>query len=68
VPYYWSLETGEYATDFAFTSAEELARVYPLLVEHARTTLHSTDLLRFMGYRVRQDGKPREDPGWVAWF
>jgi hypothetical protein len=61
VPYYWSLETGEYATDFAFRSTEDLARIYPLLVEHARTTLRSTDLLRFMGYRVRQDGKPRED-------
>jgi hypothetical protein len=58
VPYYWSLESGEYATDFAFGSAEELARIYPMLVEHARTTLHSTDLLRFMGYRVRQDGRP----------
>lgn len=58
VPYYWSLETGEYATDFAFCSKEDLACVYPLLVEHARTTLHSTDLLRFMGYRVRQDGMP----------
>jgi hypothetical protein len=61
VPYYWSLESGEYATDFAFRSKEDLARIYPLLVEHARTTLRSTDLLRFMGYRVRQDGKPRED-------
>jgi hypothetical protein len=61
VPYYWSMETGEYATDFAFRSAEDLARLYPMLVEHARTTLRSTDLLRFMGYRVRQDGKPRED-------
>jgi hypothetical protein len=58
VPYYWSMETGEYATDFAFRSAEDLARIYPLLVEHARTTLRSTDLLRFMGYRVRQDGMP----------
>jgi hypothetical protein len=59
VPYYWSLETGEYATDFAFQSVAELARLYPALVEHARTTLRSPDLLRFMGYRVRQDGRPR---------
>ena len=28
VPYYWSVETGEYATDFAFRSAEELQRVF----------------------------------------
>jgi hypothetical protein len=61
VPYYWSLETGEYATDFAFRSEEELQRIYPLLVEHARTILKSPDLLRFMGYRVRKDGKPHEE-------
>jgi hypothetical protein len=68
VPYYWSLESGEYATDFAFGSVESLQRVYhSLLVEHARTTLRSTDLLRFMGYRVRQDDKPSEDlPGEVT--
>jgi hypothetical protein len=60
VPYYWSLESGEYATDFAFRSAEDLAGIYPRLVEHARTTLRSTDLLRFMGYRVRQDGMPHQ--------
>ena len=61
VPYYWSVETAEYATDYAFASADALARLYPRLVQHSMTTLQSTDLLRFMGYRVRQDGKPRED-------
>ena len=61
VPYYWSVETAEYATDFAFASAADLARLYPRLVQHALTTLQSTDVLRFMGYRVRQDGKPREN-------
>jgi hypothetical protein len=61
VPYYWSVESGEYATDFAFASATDLGRLYPRLVHHAVATLQSTDLLRFMGYRVRQDGKPRED-------
>ena len=61
VPYYWSVETAEYATDYAFASSVDLARLYPRLVQHSITTLQSTDLLRFMGYRVRQDGKPRED-------
>jgi hypothetical protein len=61
VPYYWSVETGEYATDIAFRSAEELGRVYPLLVRQAVTTLRGVDVLRFMGYRVRQDGRPRAD-------
>jgi hypothetical protein len=35
-----------------------LAKLYPQLVEHSRGTLQATDLLRFMGYRVRQDGNP----------
>jgi hypothetical protein len=61
VPYYWSVESAEYATDYAFASAADLARLYPRLVQHSITTLQSTDWLRFMGYRVRQDGKPRED-------
>jgi hypothetical protein len=58
VPYYWSVETAEYATDMAFHSAADLASVYPLFVQHAYATLQSTDLLRFMGYHVRKDGKP----------
>ncbi len=61
VPYYWSVEAAEYASDMAFTSAADLGHLYPLLVRHALTTLQSTDLLRFMGYRVRQDGLPRQD-------
>ena len=60
-PYYWSVETAEYATDFAFGTAADLQRVYPLLVRHACQTLKGSDVLRFMGYRVRQDGKPRQD-------
>lgn len=61
VPYYWSVETAEYATDFAFRSAADLQCRYPTLVQHACTTLHGTDVLRFMGYRVRRDGQPRTD-------
>jgi hypothetical protein len=61
VPYYWSVEAAEYATDFSFRSATDLQRLYPTLVRHACATLQGTDLLRFMGYRVRKDGKPRED-------
>ena len=61
VPYYWSVDTAEYATDFAFASAADLARLYPRLVQHSITTLQSSDVLRFLGYHVRADGKPRED-------
>ncbi len=61
VPYYWSVEAAEYASDIAFASAGDLARLYPLLVQQAITTLQAMDLLRFMGYRVRSDGRPRQD-------
>jgi len=61
LPYYWSLEDGEYATDFAFKTVEDLQRLYPKLVHYAQTVLHGTDILRFMGYRVRQDGRPGEE-------
>ncbi len=61
VPYYWSVDTAEYATDFAFASAGALAGVYPRLVQHAVMTMQSSDVLRFLGYRVRADGKPRKD-------
>lgn len=58
IPYYWSVQEGEYATDIAFRSAEDLAQLYPLWVHHAYATLQSGDLLRYMNYRVRADGKP----------
>jgi hypothetical protein len=59
LPYYWSLQEGEYATDIAFRTAADLQRLYPTLVRHALTSLHGGDVLRFLGYRVRQDGQPR---------
>jgi hypothetical protein len=61
VPYYWSVESAEYATDIAFHSAEDLQRWYPLFVRHACETLQGSDVLRFLGYRARQDGRPREN-------
>ena len=67
VPYYWSAETAEYATDFAFRSAEDLARIYPLLVRQAIFGLRGQDVLRFFGYRLRRDGQPRTNlPGEVT--
>lgn len=58
LPYYWSLEDGEYATDFAFESADALQRLYPKLVQYAQNVLHGADVLRFMGYRVTSAGRP----------
>lgn len=58
VPYYWSVQEAEFATDIAFRSAEDLAKVFPLLVQHAYATLRGRNLLQFMNYRVRPDGRP----------
>jgi hypothetical protein len=61
VPYYWSVQEGEYATDIAFRSPDDLKRLYPNLVHYATELLQSTDVLRFLGYRVTKAGQPRRD-------
>ncbi len=67
VPYYWAAQEAEYATDIAFTTADDLRRLYPRWVHHACEVMRSTDVLRYMGYRVRRDGCPRLDlPGEVT--
>lgn len=61
VPYYWAAQEAEYATDIAFVTPEALQRIYPRFVHHAYEAMRGTDVLRYMGYRVRQDGCPRLD-------
>ncbi len=57
VPYYWSVQEGEYATDIAFRSPENLKRLYPQWVHYATELLQSGDVLRFLGYRVTKAGR-----------
>ena len=59
VPYYWSVQEGEYATDIAFRSPEDLQRLYPRWVHYATELLQSGDVLRFFGYRVTKAGRCR---------
>jgi hypothetical protein len=67
VPYYWSVQEGEYATDIAFRTPEDLQRLYPRLVNYATGPLQCTDVLRFMGYRVTKSGQvPRNFAGEVV--
>jgi hypothetical protein len=61
VPYYWAAQEAEYATDVAFATPEDLQRLYPRFVRHACETMRGTDVLRYLGYRVRQDGAPRRN-------
>jgi hypothetical protein len=55
VGYYWSVYQSEWATDVMFRSPEALAEVYGPLVLHGITTFGSTDVMRFLGRRVRSD-------------
>jgi hypothetical protein len=49
---YWSSEQSEWATDVAFRSADDLARLYPRLTQHAITSFGSRDVMRFLGRRI----------------
>jgi hypothetical protein len=54
--YYWATYQSEWATDVVFRTAEDLRRLYPLLVHHAMTTFSSPDGLRFLGKRFTAAG------------
>lgn len=56
-PYYWSLEASEWASDILFHAPADLAAVYPMLVRHGMETMHSADVMRFLGYKVRESGQ-----------
>ena len=57
VNYYWTTHQSEWAMDIRFPQAEDLKRLYPLLLQHAMTTFGSPDVLRFLGKRVGLDGQ-----------
>jgi hypothetical protein len=54
--YYWATYQSEWATDVVFKAAEDLRRLYPLLVHHAMTTFSSPDVLRFLGKQFTAAG------------
>jgi hypothetical protein len=51
VPYYWSVEESEWASDIMFHSPEALAGLMPRLIRHGVETLTCVDVLRFLGRR-----------------
>ena len=59
VPYYWSVEESEWASDYLFHRPEDLARLYPRLIERAMTCLGSREVLRFLGRQVPAEGYGR---------
>lgn len=52
LPYYWSLEQSEWASDVLFTDAARLDALYPALVTQAMRGLGSREVMRFLGKRV----------------
>jgi hypothetical protein len=59
VPYYWSVDQSEWASDYLFRRSEDMARVYPRLIEWGITSLGSRDVLRFLGRKVPAEGYGR---------
>ena len=55
-PYYWSVDESEWASDILFRSPADLAEVYPLFVRQGIETMHSADVMRFLGYQVPASG------------
>jgi len=55
--YYWSTRESEWSSDLLFEKDAHLTRLYPRLVEHAMVSFSSGDVLRFLGKRIRQDGR-----------
>jgi hypothetical protein len=59
-PYYWSMDEGEWASDWAFASATTLAELAPRLFRHAWLNFDSVDVMRFLGSRAATErGRPR---------
>ncbi len=49
IPYYWSIDQSEWASDVMFRDREYLRRLYPSLIHHGMQTLASPDVMRFLG-------------------
>jgi hypothetical protein len=49
LPYYWSADESEWATDVMFKSQIQLARLYPRLLTHCISVFGSKDVMRFLG-------------------
>lgn len=49
MPYYWSADESEWATDIMFKDSKELSAHYKHFLTYAMTTFNSTDIMRFLG-------------------
>lgn len=56
VPYYWSAQESEWASDVLFRSTAALSELYGRLIHHGMTTHSSGDVMRFLGRSVPARG------------
>jgi len=54
--YYWSTYQCEWATDVVFREGDRMRKLYERMVRHSMTALSCTDVMRYLGRRVRLDG------------
>jgi hypothetical protein len=54
--YYWSPYQCEWATDVVFRDSDRLRKLLERMVRHSMTALSCTDVMRYLGRRVRLDG------------
>src|SRR3954451_12570482 len=61
--YYWVIDQAEYSTDLLFRSRQDLAELYPRLLDHACLHFSAQDILTFLGRRLhpRFDGEVLTD-------
>jgi hypothetical protein len=57
VPYYWSLDQSEWATDVMFKSPRPLAALYPGLTRQAIGSFGAPSVMRFLGRPVPASGQ-----------
>ena len=58
-PLYWMTEQSEWATDYVFGSAQDLAAWYPRWLRHGIEALTCKDVLRYLGKQVPAHGYGR---------
>jgi hypothetical protein len=49
IPYYWSIDQSEWASDVMFKRRGELQRLYPALIRHGMESFASPEVMRFLG-------------------
>lgn len=57
VPYYWTVDQSEWATDILFHSASDLQALYPRFLRHGIDVLGCADVMHFLGRHLTPSGQ-----------